>query len=129
MQSVEGDQQKEGGRRRRQGWERDGGWRERGLRGAGSKRCAERARVPVPPAQADSPAAQCALIRVLGAAPVFSPAQALTLQVLVHQQVRVALPGQLGQFIQGVLVEQHQLLLGGLPEALDQLPGWGERVR
>lgn len=53
--------------------------------------------------------------------------QGLTLQVLLHQQVRVALPGQLGQFLQGVLVAQHQLLLGGLPEAFGHLPGW--RVR
>lgn len=53
--------------------------------------------------------------------------QVLTLQILFHQQVRVALPGHLGQFIQGVLVAQHQLLLGGLPEAFGHLPGWGAR--
>lgn len=53
--------------------------------------------------------------------------QVLTLQILFHQQVRIALPGQLGQFIQGVLVAQHQLLLGGLPEAFGHLPGWGAR--
>ena len=53
----------------------------------------------------------------------------LTLQVLLHQRVRVALPGQLGQFLQGVLVAQHQLLLGGLPEAFGHLPGWGVRGR
>lgn len=44
-----------------------------GRGGARSKRCVERARFPVPPAQVDRDGAQCALIRVVGNAPRFSP--------------------------------------------------------
>lgn len=47
----------------------------------------------------------------------------LTVQVLLYQQVGVALAGQLGQFTQGVLIAHHQLLLGGLSESFRRLSG------
>lgn len=57
------------------------------------------------------------------------PRQVLTLQVLLHHQAGVALPGPPGQFDQGVLVARQQLLLRGLPEAPGRLPGWGSGSR
>lgn len=61
--------------------------------------------------------------------PPLRPRQVLTLQVLLHHQAGVALPGPPGQFDQGVLVARQQLLLRGLPEAPGRLPGWGSGSR
>lgn len=51
---------------------------------------------------------KCAVLWVVLGSPASSrPLCPLTLQVFLHQKVRVALAGQLGQFAQSVLITQH----------------------